>query len=150
MPSFPRNESLNVLLNTSLLAIETYTNQIEQQSKPAAKKITPTDAHQALIVNLENVLAMTRSALQKHIDADTIVHVDPKTIRALEKAINKLAIDASTENKVNAAHFAIYGNNIPFWTELKSLQQLLQTSRGLKRGEKAAAIDEEEKDSKEE
>lgn len=151
MANFPRDHTLNDLLNTSLGALKAYNDQIEAQSSGAIKKVNPVTANPVLVANLGDLLADTRSELQKQLKTtSSIVRIDTRTIRALEEAMDKLLHDVTTENKVNAAHFALYGSSIiPFWNELKNLQQLLLTDKRLRRGQKAEAIDEQEEDTEE-
>lgn len=140
MSNFSREQPLNQLLNTSLRAVEACTLQIEKPST-SSKKIGKTTLSDDLVSNLGSILADTRSALQKQLNADSVVRVDMNTVRALETAISRLLQDRSTENKVNALQVAIQGTQTPFWNELKSLQQLLFTLKSLKRGDRTSSVD---------
>lgn len=134
MPNFPRSKDLNALLQTSFEAVEAYNAQLTSPR--------PNDGERNLLTNIQNILADTRGALQKQLQGDSVVHIDPKTIRALEQVLTKLLKNPSLENRVNAA-YVMQGvqANVPFLNELRCLQQLLQTVEGLKRGKRVSSIE---------
>lgn len=143
-----RTVQMEKLLNQSLHAVRDYEHLIRSHEADAEAPISRIgQKQQKVLQNLLNSLQTMRSFLSEEIKEDRVTHLDPRLLTSMNKAFEGLMKDETMENKINFVHFALYGANVPFWTVLREVQNLLHTVEDLRgKSKKIAKIDDLEAD----
>lgn len=120
-------ESLNDALERSVRALLSYQDEITQLGEDSPVQVSPEESITELISILVNVKVKINNELkEKH-----VIKVSDKTMESIEKAIDLMLHDPSTEDKVNAMQLLSFGTNVPFWNVLRDVQNLLRVIKQL-------------------
>ena len=128
--SQPCTADVNTLLFKSLESINHYHRQIEEQHDSVISiNKKHIDDLKNLASHLENMLTHTECELEKSIKENSVIHLKPKTLHAIDIAIGQLLHDGKTDDKIRAVHRILFETDIPFLPLLTSVQTLVQSAK---------------------
>jgi len=135
--------SINQLLDDSVEAIKAYQMYLKKNETSPTRVKPLKGIEEEVLRDLFETLTNTTVELERGVSQERVELIEMNKLVAVEEAITQLMTEPTTENKINAMQFAIFGVNIPLLQMLRTTQNLLHTVEGLKetRGKKASKIE---------
>lgn len=120
-------DSLEDVLNRSARAISSYQEDITQLGEDSPVEVSPEET----LTELMSLLVNAKVKINNELKGKHVVQVSDETVRSIDRAIDLLLDDPSTENKVNAMQLLLFGTQAPFWKVLRDVQNLLRVIKQL-------------------
>lgn len=118
-------DSLEEVLTKAANALTSYQEEITQLGEDSPVDVHPEESFGELFAILINAKVKLINELNKK----QVTKISEETLHAIDKAIDLVIDDPSTEDKVNAMQYLVFGAHAPLTKVLKDVQHLVRVIR---------------------